>query len=84
MASPPNRRANGDQRDIIDQESDGERPHASPSDRSHDDLHQPEAVLLARQAIVEGYQDAISGRAVEFRGSLSSAREKARRQLAGK
>ena len=69
-------------RAFIDQNCGDGTLYATPSEFVRDILRRHKAqqeAAQARGAIVEGYQDAIAGRVVEYRGSLTSLRKKARK-----
>ena len=56
--------------------------YATPSEFVRDLLREKknrQQAALARDSILEGYQDAIAGRTVEFKGDLKSVVKKAKR-----
>ena len=60
-------------RAFVDSNSGDGTMYATPSEYVRDLLRQQKARLeasAARHAIIEGYEDAIEGRATEFKGSL--------------
>lgn len=69
-------------RAYIDRNSGDGTLYATPSEFVRDILRRSKAQQEAaqvRDAIVEGYQDAIAGRTVPFRGNLKSLLKKAKR-----
>lgn len=81
MAKSLNLSLTDELRAFIDQNCGDGTLYATPSEFVRDVLRRQKAqqeAALARQAIVEGYQDAIAGRVVEFRGDLSATRKKPR------
>lgn len=69
-------------RAFVDQSCGDGTLYATPSEFVRDLLRQKklsQEAMESRNAIVEGYQDAIEGRAVSFRGDLKSLLKKAKR-----
>lgn len=68
-------------RDFIEQNSGDGTLFATPSEFVRDVLREKKERLEAgriREAIIEGYEDAIAGRTVEYRGNLRQLLKKAR------
>lgn len=69
-------------RAFVDQNCGDGTLYATPSEFLRDMLRERKARMEAaemRDGILEGYQDVIAGRVVEFKGSLREAMEEARR-----
>ena len=70
-------------RDFIDRNSGDGTLFATPSEFLRDLLREKKARMEAaemRDAILEGYRDAIAGRLVEFKGDLRATLREARRR----
>ena len=82
MANSLNLSLTDELRAFIDQNSGDGTLYATPSEFVRDILRrhklQQEAAQV-RSAIIEGYQDAIAGRTVEFKGDLANLLKKAKR-----
>ena len=82
MSSSLNLSLTNELRAFVDAHSGEGTLYATPSEFVRDLLRQRKARLdaqAARSAILEGYQDLIGGRVVEFRGDLQSVLKKARK-----
>lgn len=82
MANSLNLSLTDELRSFVDQNSGEGTLYATPSEFVRDMLRQQKArqeAAAARDAIVEGYQDALGGRTHEFKGDLKSLMSKARR-----
>ena len=75
MASSLNLSLTDELRAFVDQNSGDGTVYATPSEFVRDLLREKKSrqeAVLSRNAILEGYQDAIAGRSVEFKGNLKS------------
>lgn len=75
MASTLNLSLTDELRDFIDRNCGDGTLYATPSEFVRDLLRQKKLQLeaaAARDAIIEGYQDAIAGRVVDYDGDLKS------------
>ncbi len=75
MSSSLNLSLTDELRAFVDQNSGDGTLYATPSEYVRDLLRQQKArqeAAAARDAIIEGYQDAIAGRTFEFKGDLQS------------
>ncbi len=82
MANSLNLSLTDELRAFIDQHSGDGTLYATPSEFVRDILRRyklHEDAAQVRDAIIEGYQDATAGRAVEFRGDLNRLLKKARK-----
>jgi antitoxin ParD1/3/4 len=82
MASSLNLSLTDELRAFVDENSGDGTLYATPSEFVRDVLRRHKAELEAskvREAIIDGYQDAIAGRVVDFDGDLRSALEKVRK-----
>lgn len=80
MSSTLNLSLTDELRAFIDQNSGDGTLYATPSEFVRDILREKKERLEAariRDAILEGYQDALSGRTVSFQGSLRAMMKKA-------
>jgi antitoxin ParD1/3/4 len=79
MGSTLNLSLTNELREFIDQNCGDGTLYATPSEFVRDLLRQKklqQEAAMARDAIVEGYQDAIAGRVVTFEGNLKSLLKK--------
>lgn len=82
MASSINLSLTDELRAFIDQNSGDGTLYATPSEFVRDLLREKknrQDAASARDSILEGYQDAISGRTVAFKGDLKSLLKQAKR-----
>ena len=82
MANTLNLSLTDELRAFIDGNSGEGTLYATPSEFVRDLLRQKKAELeakVARDAILEGYQDAIAGRVVEYKGDLRKLLKKGKR-----
>ena len=82
MASSLNLSLTDELRACVDQNFGDGTVYATPSEFVRDLLREKknrQEAALARDSILEGYQDAIAGRTVEFKGDLKSLLKKAKR-----
>ena len=82
MASSINLSLTDELRAFVDQNSGDGTLYATPSEFVRHLLREKknrQDAAAARDAIIEGYQDAISGRTVEFKGDLKSLLIKTKR-----
>lgn len=82
MANTLNLSLTDELRAFIDGNSGDGTLYATPSEFVRDLLRQKKAELeakVARDAILEGYQDAIAGRVVEYKGDLRKLLKKGKR-----
>lgn len=82
MANSLNLSLTDELRAFIDKNSGDGTLYATPSEFVRDILRRHKAqeeAAQARDAILDGYQDAIAGRTVEFKGNLKTLLKKARK-----
>ena len=82
MANSLNLSLTDELRAYIDRNSGNGTLYATPSEFVRDILRRykaQEEAARVRDAIIEGYQDAIAGRATEFKGDLKALLKKAKR-----
>ena len=82
MASSLNLSLTDELRAFVDQNSGDGTVYATPSEFVRDLLREKknrQEAAIARDSILAGYQDAIAGRTVEFKGDLKSLLKKAKR-----
>jgi antitoxin ParD1/3/4 len=82
MANSLNLSLTDELRAFIDKNSGDGTLYATPSEFVRDILRRHKAqeeAAQVRDALIEGYQDAIAGRAVEFKGDLKSLLKKAQK-----
>ena len=75
MASSLNLSLTDELRAFVDENSGDGTLYATPSEYVRDLLRQQkfrQEAAAAREAIIDGYQDAIAGRTAEFKGDLKS------------
>ena len=81
MGSTLNLSLTDELREFIDQNCGDGTLYATPSEFVRDVLRQKkqqQEAAAAREAIIEGYQDAIAGRVVAFEGDLKSLLKKSK------
>ncbi len=82
MASSINLSLTDELRAFVDQNSGDGTMYATPSEFVRDLLREKknrQEAAAARDAIINGYQDAISGRTVVYKGDLKSLLKKAKK-----
>ena len=82
MGSTLNLSLTDELREFVDQNSGDGTLYATPSEFVRDLLRQrklQQEAVLVRDAILDGYQDAIEGRTVVFQGDLRSILKKAKK-----
>ena len=82
MSSTLNLSLTDELREFVDQNSGDGTLYATPSEFVRDLLRQrkrQQEAALVRDAILDGYQDAIEGRTVAFQGDLCSVLKKAKK-----
>lgn len=82
MANSLNLSLTDELRAFIDKNSGDGTLYATPSEFVRDILRRHKAqeeAAQVRDAIIEGYQDAIAGRTVEFKGDLKALLKKAKK-----
>jgi antitoxin ParD1/3/4 len=82
MGSTLNLSLTDELREFVDQNSGDGTLYATPSEFVRDLLRQrklQQEAALVRDAILDGYQDAIEGRTVAFQGDLRSVLKKAKK-----
>ncbi len=82
MASSLNLSLTDELRAFVDQNSGDGTVYATPSEFVRDLLREKknrQEAASARDSILQGYQDAIAGRTVAFKGDLKSLLKKAKR-----
>ncbi|WP_146597728.1 ribbon-helix-helix domain-containing protein [Novipirellula aureliae] len=82
MSSSLNLSLTDELRAFVNQNSGDGTLYATPSEYVRDLLRQQKArqeAASARDAIIEGYQDAIEGRTFEFKGDLQSLLKKVKK-----
>ena len=82
MASSLNLSLTDELRAFVDQNSGDGTLYATPSEFVRDLLREKKSrqeAAAARDSILEGYQDAIAGRTVTFKGDLQSLLKKAKK-----
>ena len=87
MASSLNLSLTDELRAFVDQNSGDGTVYATPSEFVRDLLREKKnrkEAAAARDAILEGYQDAIAGRTVAFKGDLQDLLKKAKQREAKK
>jgi antitoxin ParD1/3/4 len=85
MGSTLNLSLTDELRAFVDQNCGDGTLYATPSEFVRDVLRQKKEALEAgqiREAILSGYDDAINGRTLEYRGNLREILKKARRERA--
>jgi len=82
MASSLNLSLTDELRAFVDENSGDGTVYATPSEFVRDLLREKknrQEAALARDSIIEGYQDAMAGRTVAFKGDLKSLLKKVKR-----
>ncbi len=82
MSSTLNLSLTDELRSFVDSNSGEGTLYATPSEFVRDMLRQrklQQEAQAARAGIIEGYQDAIKGRTIQFKGDLQSLMKKAKR-----
>ena len=82
MSSSLNLSPTDELREFINESSGDGTLYATPSEFVRDILRRhklQEEAARVRDSIIEGYQDAIAGRTMDFRGNLKSLLKKARK-----